>query len=338
MNAPSRLPILIEEIESRRGDFAKILPSTINPVRFVAAVKTALHTVPGLTECDRRSIVMACMKCAGDGLVPDGRDAILVVGSSKKDGQWIKQAQYWPMVQGLQKIAYRSGFVTRLDARLVHQGDVFELTLGSDARIVHKPVFGETRGDIIGAYAIATLKNASPYVEWMELEELVAIMRRSKGFNKDANEPKGPWLTDFGEMARKTVMRRALKWLPNDAVSVQADDETEPAPDAEMADGIGPGWSPGPSETEMLANALQTADAEMLADTEMLAGPLTPAGFETWKPRLMELQTLLASCPDRNGVERTWEDWDASWDEVPPDVTTKAKEMVDARLYEMTKG
>ena len=332
MNAPSRLPILIEEVESRRGDFAKILPSTINPTRFVAAVKTALHTVPGLTECDRRSVVMACMKCAGDGLVPDGRDAILVVGTTKKDGQWVKQAQYWPMVQGLQKIAYRSGFVTRLDARLVHQGDVFELTLGSDARIVHKPVFGEARGDIVGAYAVATLKNASPYVEWMELEELVAIMRRSKGFNKQDNEPKGPWLTDFGEMARKTVMRRALKWLPNDAVSAQADDETEPAPDAETA------------ETEMLANAIRTADAEMLAETAWEPSPLTAAGFETgavsqtWKPRLQELHTLLASCPGRDAVERTWEDWDASWDEVPPEVTAKAKEMVDARLYEMAKG
>src|SRR6476620_480437 len=126
MNAPATkpLPALIEAVRSRSASFARVLPSNISASRFTAAVETALVTVPGLQECDRKSVIIDCMRCASDGLVPDGRDAVLVVGKSKVGGSWVSSAQYWPMSQGLQKIAYRSGMVTRLESRLVYDGDI----------------------------------------------------------------------------------------------------------------------------------------------------------------------------------------------------------------------
>ena len=238
MNASKPLPALIEAVRSRSTSFARVLPSNISASRFTAAVETALVTVPGLQECDRKSVIIACMRCASDGLVPDGRDAVLVVGSSKVDGRWIKSAQYWPMSQGLQKIAYRSGMVTRLEARLLHMGDAFELEYGTNPSVKHRPALEP--GEILGAYCVATLKSGQAYVEFMGIEELTSIMRRSKSWDKEHNEPKGPWASDFGEMCRKTVLRRALKYVPSESAHLpaEADLDDEDMSDGELIEGV----------------------------------------------------------------------------------------------------
>ena len=217
--------MLMESIEKRAPKISRMLPPSIKPEAFLDAVQHALLNVPDLVNCERQSFIRACMNCARDGLVPDGRDAVLVVGNSKKDGRWIKIAQYWVMVGGLQKIVYRTKLVTRLESRVVRMGDKFELSLGSTPGISHSPQI-PGGGDIIGVYCIATFKTGQQYVEWMPREEVDGIMRRSKSFDRKENVPKGPWASDYAEMARKTVMRRAIKYLPVEALG-ERDDEIE---------------------------------------------------------------------------------------------------------------
>src|SRR4029077_8581791 len=206
MNAPqpSRLPAIIEAVEKRAAKFQEVLPPTIKVQRFVAAARTALLTVPGLLDCEPQSVLMALMRCATDGLVPDGRDAVLVVGQSKRDGQWVKIAQYWTMVGGLQKIAYRSGKVRRIEARVVYSSDQFTVSFGTNPGLNHLPRF--PKGEAVAVYAIGTLTSGDPVIEVMDRDEVDAIMRRSKSWDRSANVPKGPWATDWSEMARKTVV------------------------------------------------------------------------------------------------------------------------------------
>lgn len=276
----TRLPAVLEAVESRAAAFAKVLPPHIKTARFIAAAKTALLTVPGLVDCDRQSVVLACMRAASDGLVPDGKDAVLVVGRSKRDGQWVNVAQYWPMSQGLQKVAFRSGLVTRLEPRLVREGDQFELTFGTEPGVIHKPLYDGKAHDIVGAYCVASMKGGGAFVEWMEVGEIVGIMRRSKSWDREKNQPKGPWLTDFGEMARKTVLRRCLKYLPTESLAgMHADDEDPAESEAELIEGtlafpsehkVGLGTytsgEPAKSADTPIEDATEVAEAEIVRE------------------------------------------------------------------------
>ncbi|HEQ71946.1 MAG TPA: hypothetical protein ENN69_05610, partial [Spirochaetia bacterium] len=60
-------------------------------------------------------------------------------------------------------------------------------------------------GEIIGAYCVVILPDDSRHIEYMSLEEIEDIRTRSKAANT------GPWKTDWGQMAIKTVVRRGLK-------------------------------------------------------------------------------------------------------------------------------
>ena len=61
---------------------------------------------------------------------------------------------------------------------------------------------------ILGFYTHAILATGEHVFEWMPLHEVQAIRGRSQSGNS------GPWATDFAEMGKKTVLRRAAKYLP----------------------------------------------------------------------------------------------------------------------------
>jgi len=52
--------------------------------------------------------------------------------------------------------------------------------------------------------------------EWMTTTDVNAIRNRSKSGKS------GPWATDWSEMARKTVLKRAAKYLPKSVSMVDA--------------------------------------------------------------------------------------------------------------------
>ena len=88
-----------------------------------------------------------------------------------------------------------------------------------------KPFIGN-RGAIIGAYCIAEIKGSGYQIEFMTNEELEKIKKRSPS----AGYGTSPWTTDEAEMKRKTVVRRASKYLPMSievAAALQEADEAE---------------------------------------------------------------------------------------------------------------
>jgi recombinational DNA repair protein RecT len=144
------------------------------------------------------------MQCAKDGLLPDGREAALVLFFDKKTQT--KKTQYIPMVGGLRKIA--AEHKVALAAYVVHAEDKFEYELGFDPAIVHRPPkLGETRGEIVGVYACAIDSLGQKYLEVLSVDEVEKVRKVSRA--KDA----GPWKEWYAEMARKTAARRLFKQL-----------------------------------------------------------------------------------------------------------------------------
>jgi recombination protein RecT len=144
------------------GEFAErvepLLPDTIPVRRFVQLAKTAIRTRPELAGADDRTLFNALIRCAQDGLYPDGREAALNVYRTKvKDGDretWVQAVQYLPMIGGLRKNLAEYGWT--LKTRVVFANDEFSYT-EEPQTLRHVPVRpGGDRGDRIAAYAVAT--------------------------------------------------------------------------------------------------------------------------------------------------------------------------------------
>lgn len=205
--------------------FQALMPTQEHVERFVRVITTAIQDKPELLECDRNSLYAAAMKCAQDGLLPDGKEAHLNVRNTnvgtQQAAKWVKLAAYEPMVEGLLKKFRNSGACKGTpNVQVVREGDLvpparFDYQLGDDAKIVHVPAL-TNRGNVIGAYSIVHLKDGGVSREYMGIDEILEVRDISKA--KDS----GPWKigkdgkhgTIFGEQCRKTVFRRHYKKLP----------------------------------------------------------------------------------------------------------------------------
>lgn len=253
-------------MQGGRDKIAAALPSHISPERFERVVLTAVQNNPALLNLNRGSLFMACLRAAQDGLLPDGRQGAIV---GFKD-----QAQWMPMVGGLMVLARNSGQVASLVAQVVHERDRFVWRPADTSEpILHEvPALSDDRGKPIGAYAIARLVSGEVIAEVMtrtEIEKVRAVSR-----SKD-----GPaWSQWWGEMARKSALRRLIKRLP------LSTDRPGVAPEvrAQQADA-----------TDRLVSAIERVDEEMLDGVAEEAAPV--------HLRASRLDALEAALPEAGG-------------------------------------
>lgn len=192
------------QLAAMAPQFAMALPSHIKPEKMQRVVMTVVQQNSDLLNADRRSLLGACLKCASDGLIPDGREAALVLFKGK--------VQYMPMIAGLLKRARNSGDIATVTAQVVYEKDKFVWKPADERPIEHEaPPLSEDRGKAIGAYAMARLKDGSIACEVLPMSELTKIRNVSR--TKDT----GPWVQWTDEMYRKSAFRRLAKWLPMDA-------------------------------------------------------------------------------------------------------------------------
>jgi len=210
----------IQPIDAVRNDLQKMqpqfkaaLPSHVSVEKFQRVLVTAVQQNPALLNADRRSLYASSMKAAQMGLLPDGREGAIV---TFKD-----QAQFMPMIGGVMKLVRNSGELASIDAQIVYSKDKFTYRPGLDAVPMHEPDWFGERGDVIGVYAVARMKDGATYVEIMNRQQVDKVRNVSRA--KDS----GPWVTWWDEMARKTAIRRLAKRLPlsTDLDGVLAEDD-----------------------------------------------------------------------------------------------------------------
>lgn len=230
MTKPGRALAPVEQLRGQLAamsrEFESALPSHIKPEKFQRVVMTVVQQQPDLLDADRRSLLASCTKCAADGLIPDGREAALVIFRTK-DGP---KVQYMPMLAGVLKRMRNSGEIAAINVQVVHEGDDFTWAPDDfDRPVKHQvPKFGTDRGKVVGAYAVAKLRDGSLMAEVMDKQAIERVRSASRA--KDS----GPWVQWWDQMARKTVLRRLAKYLPMDAETANAilsDNEADaPAP------------------------------------------------------------------------------------------------------------
>lgn len=176
--------------------------------RFVRTAISEFRLNPALQECSVPSVLGFYMQAAMLGLEPSSvlGQCYPVPFNNRKTGQ--KECQFIAGYRGLLSVARRSGEIAMVEPHVVYEKDQFEITYGLHTDLIHVPFLGENPGNILGAYCVITFQNGMKQYEFMPKYKIDERRKRSKGGGY------GPWVTDYEEMAKKTVFRSMFKWLP----------------------------------------------------------------------------------------------------------------------------
>jgi len=229
MNSPATIE---HWVESRKDELMALLPGNIKKERFIRNIIMQVKMNDLLRNCSIQSIAKACVQASTLGLdigvlgsaylVPYGSEAQLSIG-----------------YQGYIDLAYRSG-LKAIHTGIVREGDTCEKTA---TEFIHKcNPFDEDRGDVVGVYCLVELPTGATYTEAMSFKEIEQIRSQARSGNSPA------WRDHWGEMAKKVVIRRALKRAP---LSVETKEAIQESDQAEFS------TAPPPKEKPTLKKALK---------------------------------------------------------------------------------
>lgn len=199
-----RANALSKIVDYYSSDITAILPKHVDFHRMKQLFILSVKQTPKLMDCDPGSLMKALFTASSMGLEPDpyfGQVYLLPYG---------KNVQVIPGYKGLLQLVRNSGEITSIVAETVKENDYFEYDLASGERPKHKPSFKE-RGETVAFYCIANFRDGGFHFELMTLEDVNKIRERSAAVKGGKSTP---WNTDYDEMGKKTVIRRAVKRLP----------------------------------------------------------------------------------------------------------------------------
>lgn len=204
--AASPMKNMQDLIISMKGQIEAALPSVITGERFARMVLTAMSNTPQLASCTPKSFLGAMMQAAQLGLEPNTPLGEAYLIPFRNHGTL--ECQFQVGYKGMISLAHRSGLYVQ--AHEVYENDEFDVEYGLDPKLVHKPVFKD-RGNVVAYYGMWKDKDGNFGFEVMSREDIEAHARKySQSYGKGFS----PWKTNFDEMAKKTVIKKALKYAP----------------------------------------------------------------------------------------------------------------------------
>lgn len=209
-------------IKCMEGEIAKALPSVITPERFTRIVLSAISMNPKLANCTPSSFLGAMMTSAQLGLevnTPLGQAYVLPYSN-----KGVQEAQFQLGYKGLIDLAYRSGEVEVIQAHIVYEKDEFNCEFGLEPKLTHRPASSD-RGKAVKVYAMFKTKGGGFGFDVMSMDD---VRKHAEKYSKAYGTSFSPWKTNFEEMAKKTVLKRVLKYAPlkSDFVRAAVQDET----------------------------------------------------------------------------------------------------------------
>jgi len=227
-------------IDGQKAKLLAAMPKHLNRDRLLRVLTTAVTSNPKLLECYTPSLLGGLMALSQMGLEPGGvlGHAYLIPFSNKKKNRI--DVQVIIGYKGLIDLARRSGNVVSIAAHEVYSNDLFEFEYGLTEKLRHIPASGE-RGEITHFYAYAKMVDGGHAFEVMSASDVRKIRQGTQGRSNEV------WDSHFGEMGRKTLIRRLSKYLP---LSIEAQiaisiDELDAAGKSQQLDTALDGeWSP----------------------------------------------------------------------------------------------
>ena len=183
---PGGRELIVAQINQMQGAVKRALPSVMTPERFTRIAVSALSTTPKLAECHPMTFIGAMMTAAQLGLEPNT-----------------------PLGQAY-LIPFWNGKARRLECQshVVYENDTFEYSFGLEPSLKHVPAMSN-RGAPVAVYAVFKTKDDGYGYEVMSWAD---VMDHARKFSKSYDN--GPWQTNTEEMAKKTVLKKVLKYAP----------------------------------------------------------------------------------------------------------------------------
>jgi recombination protein RecT len=211
--------------------------------------------------------------------------------------------------KGMIALARRSGEILSIEARAVYERDTFSVRYGIDATVEHVPYLDGDPGKLKFAYAVAKLRDGGVQIDVMNRTQIDAIRTRSRAGQK------GPWVTDYDEMAKKTVLRRLFKMLPVSAELAEAIEKGD-------AHEFGEPMNVGSAANCAASSSGRTGEVERAL---LLAGE-EPQPFSFTSAEATKLAELIRNVPDPGELKKL---------EADVEKLAKSKGAVEADVVEL---
>lgn len=196
----------------------KVIPKEIALDAFLRVARSTASDSK-FANCDPKSFLLALLKCGRAGLYADGREAHLIAFG--------REVQAVFDVKGICSLAGRAGIL--VTPKLVHENDEFSVEEDDGTgktKITHRVNYRAPRGAIQAVYSRAVMSDGRVDYEIMSVDEVEGV-RQSYSRAKDSS----PWKNSWGEMAKKTAIKRHSKrWdmSPEIRQALNADDDSLP--------------------------------------------------------------------------------------------------------------
>lgn len=189
---------------------ALAVPGFLTTERLLRICVTTCNRNTDLLKCTPESLLGAVMTAAQMGIEPDGRHGHLIPRWNSKANCY--EATFQADYKGLVRLIRLNDKVVDVYAELVHEHDFIKVTKGLHRDLVHEVDIKADRGELIGVYAVIQYENEHASFEYMCRAEVENVRARSDSWK--AHKAKGygtPWVTDEGEMWKKTALKRISK-------------------------------------------------------------------------------------------------------------------------------
>lgn len=193
-------------IIKKRDEIENSVGKSISQESFQRFALSVYESNDKFKECDNNTFLASLVKSINLGLEPNTSLGHSYLIPKKVDG--VDVVSFVIGYRGLIELVHKGTNVQGVYTNTVYEKDYFDIDYGIDRKLTHKPMLKGNRGEVLGYYALINFSPQGSNFVFMTKEEVEAHR------DKYAITLDNMWATDFEAMAKKTVIKRLLKYTP----------------------------------------------------------------------------------------------------------------------------
>lgn len=254
----------------------QVLPKHLTAERIISIAATTIARNPQIAQCTPASLLGSVMQASILGFPPVealGYCYFVPYNAKKKGAEgkdvWLKEVQFQIGYKGMIDLARRSGKIKTVYAEVVREGDEFNVTMGLEQSLEHKPKFDSSK-PLTFVYAVCHYTDGGYNFVVLSKSDIERLRMRSP---MQKENPSGAWATDYEAMAKAKALKQLSKYMPlnlDQQMAVNSDEATI-TPDSFSKDNDG---------NSMATNVQYVQDAEIVDDADVETESAEEIGFE----------------------------------------------------------